>query len=274
MRVDLPRCPQVVRLASAFDADKSPLSVRMLSALGALHATWSLFDTHSADGLMRGYSLDAIDVAIGVSGWGRVMAEVGWLVVSPCGVTVPEWEKHNGTSSKRRSEDAQRKRAERTKTGQTSAAKADAKRTLSSSSSTSLSSLSPEGEPEREPGFPWPAWVSASKRDGWVQEIYDGTFALRECRSSPAFLDGVRQAISQYMAPAPGDTALDMVCREDGAGPVPKVVAWLHELEGYGVGYITAALWGGPLTDAWQLPRFAADAERAKAGRRKGAKRG
>jgi hypothetical protein len=151
MRTTLPRCPQVVRLASAFDADKCPLPVRMLSALGALHVTWSLFDAHSADGCMAGYSLDAIDLAVGVTGWGQAMVDVGWLDVSPCGVTIPEWETHNGTSSKRRLQDMERKRSVRTKSGQTSGREADAERTSSSSLSTSSSDLSlSEGEPERE----------------------------------------------------------------------------------------------------------------------------
>ena len=153
MRTTLRQCPQVVRLASAFDADKCPLSVRTLSAVGALHATWSLFDAHSADGVLRGYSLDAIDLAVGVPGWAQLMVDVGWLVVTPDGVGVYEWEKHNGTSAKRRTKEADRKRDVRTQCGRMSASDADAKRTLSSSSSisssSSLSSLS-EGEPERE----------------------------------------------------------------------------------------------------------------------------
>lgn len=156
MRVTLPRCPQVVRLASAFDADKCPLSVRTLSVVGALHATWSLFDQHSSDGLLRGYSLDAIDLVVGVPGWGRAMVEVGWLDVTPDGVKVCDWEKHNGTSSKRRLQEADRKRNVRKVSRETSALHADAERTPSYSYSYSLSS-SPsdlssgsEGESERE----------------------------------------------------------------------------------------------------------------------------
>jgi transposase len=158
MRTTLPRCPQVVRLASAFDADRCPLPVRMLSALGALHVTWSLFDAHSADGLMSGYTLDAVDLAVGVTGWGQAMVDVGWLVVSPCGVTVPEWETHNGTSSKRRLQDMERKRSVRTKSGQTSGREADAERTPSLSLSLSpspsdlhLSQGETEGEPAAKP---------------------------------------------------------------------------------------------------------------------------
>ena len=151
MRVTLPRCPQVVRLASAFDADKSPLPVRILSALGALHATWSLFDTHSADGELAGYSLEALDVAIGIPGWAAALVAVGWLAVTGSGIAIPEWEKHNGTSAKRRSQEADRKRNVRTRRGRTSAPNADAERTLSSSSSSSSSISLSEGETEREP---------------------------------------------------------------------------------------------------------------------------
>lgn len=110
MRVTLPTCPQVVRLASAFDADKCPLPVRVMAAVGALHATWSLADAHTEDGTLTGYTLEVLDYQIGIPGWGQAMVDVGWLVVSPDGIAFPRFEDHNGSTRKRRDAEAERKR--------------------------------------------------------------------------------------------------------------------------------------------------------------------
>lgn len=113
MRTDLGSSPQVVRIASALEADDRPHAVRRLTVVGALHATWSIFDAHSEDGTLQGYTPTALDEQIGLPGWTAALEDVGWLILEHGGMTLPRWEEHNGRSAKRRARDANRKAAVR-----------------------------------------------------------------------------------------------------------------------------------------------------------------
>lgn len=117
MRTSLATCPAVVRLASgpmsAFLPDGCPLPVRVALVVGALHATWSLFDAHTEDGILAGYTPEVLDGALGLQGWTEALAGVGWIVVTPDGLTLPDFGTHNGKSAKKRAQDAERKRAAR-----------------------------------------------------------------------------------------------------------------------------------------------------------------
>ena len=57
MRVDLQTHPKVVRIMSALKADK-------FRVIGGLHAVWSVFDAHSEDGRLDGYSPETMDSII------------------------------------------------------------------------------------------------------------------------------------------------------------------------------------------------------------------
>lgn len=118
MRTDLATCPKVVRISSALNADR-------LRTVGGLHSVWCLFDTHSVDGNLEGYTVATVDSLIGFSGFARAMIDVGWLIESAGGLTLPRFEDHNGLSAKRRAMDSDRKRNVRN----LSASNADKKRT-------------------------------------------------------------------------------------------------------------------------------------------------
>lgn len=118
MRADLHTHPKVVRMASALKADR-------LRIVGGLHSAWCLFDVHSVDGLLDGYSADTLDDLIGFPGFSRAMMAVGWLEENGESLVMPRFEAHNGQSAKRRAQDADRKRNIR----KTSASEADKKRT-------------------------------------------------------------------------------------------------------------------------------------------------
>jgi uncharacterized phage protein (TIGR02220 family) len=117
MRSDLATHPKVVRILSALNADKRPQSVRALSdklrVIGALHAVWSLFDIHSEDGRLQGYSADVLDDLIGFPGFAAAMMSVGWLEQDAETLVMPRFEEHNGKSAKRRAQETVRKREER-----------------------------------------------------------------------------------------------------------------------------------------------------------------
>jgi hypothetical protein len=110
MRVGLRRHPKVVRMASTLKADK-------LRIVGALHAAWSLFDEHSADGRLPGYTLETLDEDLAFAGFSQAMVDVEWLVVFEDALVMPRFDSHNGQSAKRRAQDADRKRAERELSG-------------------------------------------------------------------------------------------------------------------------------------------------------------
>lgn len=107
MRLDLQTHPKVVRILSATKSDK-------FRVIGGLHAVWSVFDTHSVDGRLDGYTPETLDHIIGWVGFSNAMISVGWLNAddSEC-LILPEFDEHNGKSGKRRAEDQKRKRNDR-----------------------------------------------------------------------------------------------------------------------------------------------------------------
>jgi hypothetical protein len=98
--------PKVVRISSALKADR-------LRVVGGLHAVWCLFDAHSLDGSLDGYSFEALDDLIGWPGFSAAMRDVGWLTESSQGVDLPRFDEHNGQSAKRRAQETERKRVAR-----------------------------------------------------------------------------------------------------------------------------------------------------------------
>ena len=107
MRADLLAHPKVVRMSSMLKADR-------LRTIGALFAVWCLFDAHSEDGTLPGYSDGVLDELVGLKGCAAAMRAVNWLQSDDAGLTMPEFGEHNGKSAKVRAEDSKRKRIERT----------------------------------------------------------------------------------------------------------------------------------------------------------------
>lgn len=118
MQTGLHTHPKVVRMASALKADR-------LRIVGGLHAAWSLFDAHSEDGCLDGYTIEALDELIGWPGFSAAMIAIEWLIPDPEGLALPRFDVHNGASAKRRAQDADRKKTVRKE----SASEADKKRT-------------------------------------------------------------------------------------------------------------------------------------------------
>ncbi|WP_219847282.1 hypothetical protein [Burkholderia gladioli] len=113
MRSDLFTHPKVVRISSALQADR-------LKTVGGLMSVWCLFDAHSEDGRLEGYTFETVDELIGWQGFSRAMNSVGWLDEDSEGLVLPEFGTHNGQSAKKRAQDTDRKRA-----GRLSASEAD-----------------------------------------------------------------------------------------------------------------------------------------------------
>lgn len=107
MRIDLQTHPKVFRMVSALQADR-------LRIIGGLHVAWSIFDTHSSDGVLVGYTVDAMDAVVGWPGFTQAMIDVEWAAVGGDGsLVMPRFDEHNGASAKRRANDSERKRNDR-----------------------------------------------------------------------------------------------------------------------------------------------------------------
>lgn len=119
MRADLLTHPKVVRMMSALKADKFRI-------VGGLMSVWCLFDAHSEDGRLSGYTPELLDTMAAWDGFSGAMVAVDWLHIGENdGLQLPRFDVHNGQSAKRRAQDADRKRADR----KSSAYEADKKRT-------------------------------------------------------------------------------------------------------------------------------------------------
>lgn len=104
MRSELQTHPKIVRILSATKADK-------FRVVGGLHAVWSVFDQHSVDGVLFGYTPETLDHIIGWEGFASAMIAVKWLSFDgEETLSLPEFDEHNGQSAKRRAEDQKRKR--------------------------------------------------------------------------------------------------------------------------------------------------------------------
>lgn len=148
MRTDLASSPKVVRMASALRADR-------LRVVGGLHAAWALFDAHSTDGWLEGYTVEIMDELIGWPGFAQAMIDVRWLSnADPARLCMPEFDTHNGQPAKRRAQEADRKRKERRKA---SASDADEMRTREEQSRedplTDTSSTTLARDNEHDAGF-------------------------------------------------------------------------------------------------------------------------
>ncbi len=110
MGVHLRTHPKVVRMASALRADR-------LRVVGGLWAVWCIFDAHTDDGLLEGYTLQAIDDDLGWKGFAAAMQAIGWLEETESGLRAPDYEDHNGPSAKRRATETKRKADNRADAG-------------------------------------------------------------------------------------------------------------------------------------------------------------
>lgn len=162
MRVDLRTHPKVVRMASALRADK-------LRVIGGLFAVWAIFDAHSSDGLLEGYTFRAIDDELNWRGFGQAMSSIGWLEdADGQGLLAPRFDEHNGQSAKRRAQETERKRLEREaekqaqKSGHLSASHADKSVTREEKR------REEEIPPTPLPGFAefWDAWPKSTRKGG------------------------------------------------------------------------------------------------------------
>lgn len=98
----LPEKPETLAITAAMGWDDPDLTV------GKLMRLFRWFDQQTIDGNARGVTPALLDRLIGVSGFAQAVADVGWLVVSETGLTLHNFDRHNGETAKSRALTAKR----------------------------------------------------------------------------------------------------------------------------------------------------------------------
>ena len=78
------------------------------SIVGRLHKLWSWADANLVDGNAASVTFSWLDRYVVRDGFCAALAEIGWLEETDDGVRFPGWEKHMGTSAKKRAQTAER----------------------------------------------------------------------------------------------------------------------------------------------------------------------
>ena len=107
MRSDLRTHPKVVLISSRCQRD-------IFGTIGGLHSVWCIFDAHSEDGILEGYTPENMDTIAGFPGLISAMASVGWMIIKPDKLICPRFDSHNSKSAKNRASEKEKKRKQRT----------------------------------------------------------------------------------------------------------------------------------------------------------------
>jgi hypothetical protein len=106
MRHSLASDPDVIAVAINLEIDEDTL-------VGKLHRLWSWFDIHTTNGHAKSVTAIWLDCHCRCSGLCQELVRVGWLDIHDGGVSVPNFDRHNGDPAKKRALDSERKRKSR-----------------------------------------------------------------------------------------------------------------------------------------------------------------
>lgn len=106
MRTDLAEDPSVISMAVR-------LNVNEFCVVGRLHAFWSWLDRQSRDGHATGVTHSWLDRYVQCPGFAEAMVAAGWLTIGNDGMSIPNFERHNGETAKTRALTTNRKRRSR-----------------------------------------------------------------------------------------------------------------------------------------------------------------
>lgn len=99
--------PEVVRIMSATKADKCRV-------IGALFRVWCLFDEHTSDGYLSGYTTFLLDDEVRIEGFTDAMIMIGWMQDDAGqGLQAVDFNVHMSKSAKKRAQDTKRKQESR-----------------------------------------------------------------------------------------------------------------------------------------------------------------
>ncbi len=100
------RKSEIIRIAQT-------LGISRNEAVGLCIEFWSWADSETTDGLLSGCAFEIIDNAVGHGGFAAGLLSVGWLEERDEGLNIPNFDRHNGKSAKKRMNDAIRQQKRR-----------------------------------------------------------------------------------------------------------------------------------------------------------------
>lgn len=109
MRISLPRDGRIRFIAAR---TKAPIA----HVCGALYFLWATADEQSTNGKLWGYNGEQLDGEVGINGFAEALTMLcdsagkpsPWLELGDGFISIPEYAKHNGTTSKKRAQTALR----------------------------------------------------------------------------------------------------------------------------------------------------------------------
>ena len=78
------------------------------TTVGKLFRMWRWFDQQTEGGNARGVTAALLDRVIGVTGFCEAVQSVGWISIGEDGISLPNFDRHNGTTAKSRALGAKR----------------------------------------------------------------------------------------------------------------------------------------------------------------------
>lgn len=97
-----PEKSEVLAITARMGWDDADLTV------GKLFRIWRWFDQQTTDGNAWGVTTALLDRIVGVSGFCEAVHSVGWLCINETGISLPNFERHNGNTAKSRALTAKR----------------------------------------------------------------------------------------------------------------------------------------------------------------------
>ena len=108
VRVDLATDPAVIGIAASLVCSE-------FEVVGMLLHFWAWADAQSRDGHVVGVTKNWIDRHVRRDGFAAAMEKVGWLIDGNDGISIPNFNRHNGQSAKKRAVDGKRQKNHREK---------------------------------------------------------------------------------------------------------------------------------------------------------------
>lgn len=102
MECNLPDKPEVLAITAAMGWDDPDLTV------GKLMRLFRWFDQQTTDGNAVGVTASLLDRVVGATGFVQAMQNVGWMIVSDAGLSLKNFNRHNGSTAKTRAQTAKR----------------------------------------------------------------------------------------------------------------------------------------------------------------------
>lgn len=102
MEACTPEKSEVLAITARMGWDDADLTV------GKLFRIWRWFDQQTTDGNACGVTTALLDRIVGVTGFCEAMHSVGWLCINDTGISLPNFERHNGNTAKSRALTAKR----------------------------------------------------------------------------------------------------------------------------------------------------------------------